>query len=183
MSSIGKPRGTSSYFRLSTRPIDPDLAQIPEDRHLRERRRRHAIAGGYRINDYTPGAEDITLVGAGALMPEVLAAKHALGDLGITAGVVCLTSPDLVFQSLQHRGDPNRTPISDIINILFPPQHPAPLVTAMNGHPHTHSFLGAASGDRIRNLGVTTFVRVSRCFRPDAPGMSLAGWFRNDRGT
>src|SRR5664279_580576 len=31
MSQIGRPDGTSAYFRLSTRPIDPALAALPED--------------------------------------------------------------------------------------------------------------------------------------------------------
>ena len=31
MSQVGVPGGTSAYFRLSTRPIDPALAAVPED--------------------------------------------------------------------------------------------------------------------------------------------------------
>jgi pyruvate dehydrogenase E1 component len=39
MDRVGVEGGTSSYFRLSTRPVDPALARVPEDRALAERRR------------------------------------------------------------------------------------------------------------------------------------------------
>lgn len=154
VSHVGVPDGTSAYFRLSTRPVDPALAAVPESPDLLERRRRQAVAGGYRVTTHRPGAEQVTLVGVGAIMPEVVAAAQALEEAGTTAGVVCLTSPDLVFRSSQGRG-------SDIAQTLFPAAHPAPLVTVMDGHPHTLSFLAGLRGDRTRNLGVTEFGQSS----------------------
>jgi pyruvate dehydrogenase E1 component len=154
MSRVGVPEGTSSYFRLSTRPLDPALASLPADEVLLERRRRHAIAGGYRVTDHAPGTEHVTLVGVGAIMPEVVAAAAVLRDQGITAGVVCLTSADLVFRSSQGRG-------SDIAARLFPEEHPAPLVTVLDGHPHTLAFLAGIRGDRTVNLGVSEFGQSS----------------------
>ena len=160
MSQVGVAGGTSAYFRLSTRPIDPALAQLPEDPTLLERRRRHAVAGGYRITQHEPGAEQVTLVGMGAIMPEVLAAAALLEGLGVVTGVVCLTSADLVFRSFQQRG--RREPAGGgILDTLLPPEHPAPLVTVLDGHPHTLAFLAAARGDRIQCLGVTDFGQSS----------------------
>lgn len=157
MERVGIPGGTSSYFRLSTRPINPAMARLPDDPALLERRRRQAVAGGYRITDHDPASEKITLVGVGAIMPEVLQAAAALEQRDIPTGVVCLTSPDLVFRSFQQRGA--RTPGTggDILGELFPAAHPTPLLTVLDGHPHTLSFLAAARGDRIRNLGVSEF--------------------------
>ena len=40
LSRLGRPDGTSAYFRLSTRPIDQALAALPEDPDEREARRR-----------------------------------------------------------------------------------------------------------------------------------------------
>lgn len=40
LGALGRPGGTSSYFRLSTRPIDQELAATPDDPTGRERRRR-----------------------------------------------------------------------------------------------------------------------------------------------
>ena len=105
MERVGVPGGTSSYFRLSTRPVDPALAQVPAEPALAERRRHQAVAGGYRLPAGHPAAEeDVTLIGVGAIMPEVVAAAAVLAAEGVNAGVVCLTSPDLVFRSFQQRG-------------------------------------------------------------------------------
>ena len=50
MDHVGVPGGTSAYFRLSTRPVDPTLAGVPQDQLLAERRRQQAVAGGYRLD-------------------------------------------------------------------------------------------------------------------------------------
>ncbi len=166
MSQIGRPDGTSAYFRLSTRPIDPALAAVPDDPVLAERRRRHAVAGGYRLSSRPAADDQVTLVGVGAIMPEVLQAADHLEALGVRTGVICLTSPDLVFRSLQQRGRRTGASGSDILDLLFPPSAPAPLVTVLDGHPHTLAFLAAARGDRIRCLGVTEFGQSTNL--PDA---------------
>jgi pyruvate dehydrogenase E1 component len=161
MNQIGRPDGQSAYFRLSTRPVDQSLARVPTDAALLERRRQHAVAGGYRISNHAPAHEKVTLVGVGAIMPEVLAAAARLNALGVTAGVVCLTSPDLVFRSLQDRHIVSGSTRSAIVDELFPAGYTAPLVTVLDGHPHTLAFLAGARGDRIRNLGVTEFGQSS----------------------
>ncbi len=161
MNQVGVPGGTSSYFRLSTRPLDQSLARLPQSAELLERRRRCAVAGGYRITDHPPGSEQVTLVGVGAMMPEVLAAAAALDDLGVVAGVVCLTSPDLVYRSWSARGRSSAGGSSDIAELLFPSGQPAPLVTVLDGHPHTLAFLAGIRGDRVQCLGVTEFGQSS----------------------
>ncbi|MDQ4113727.1 MAG: pyruvate dehydrogenase [Actinomycetota bacterium] len=154
MSRVGVPGGTSAYFRLSTRPIDPTLAALPDNEILVERRRRQAVAGGYRLTGHEGPKEQVTLVGVGAMMPEVLAASDLLNSQGVTTAVVCLTSPDLVFRSSQGRG-------SDIADVLFPADRPSSIVTVMDGHPHTLAFLAGIRGDRTINLGVTEFGQSS----------------------
>lgn len=159
-SQVGIPGGTSAYFRLSTRPLDPELAALPEDPVLLERRRRQVVAGGYRLTSHPAAQDEVTLVGVGALMPEVIEAARVLAERGVTAGVVCLTSPDLVFRSFQQRGD--RTGgAGTIVDELFPAHAPAPILTVQDGHPHTLAFLAAVRGDRIRCLGVTDFGQSS----------------------
>lgn len=161
MSMVGIAGGTSSYFRLSTRPIDPVLANLPTDPVLLERRRRQAVAGGYRLSTHPAAEDQVTLVGVGAIMPEVIAAAKVLAGQAITAGVLCLTSPDLIFRSFQHRGSRDAKEGGGIVDELFPTHAPAPLVTVQDGHPHTLAFLAGARGDRIRCLGVTTFGQSS----------------------
>ncbi|AKT50450.1 transketolase-like TK C-terminal-containing protein [Arsenicicoccus sp. oral taxon 190] len=158
MSRIGCPDGRSAYFRLSTRPVEQSLAALPQDPALRELRRRHAVAGGYRLR--SPHGEAVTLVGVGAMMTEVLEAADRLEAAGIAAGVVCLTSPDLVFAAAQARDDVTGGNAA-ILDVLLPRDRPAPLVTALDGHPHTLAFLAGVRGDRTRNLGVTDFGQSS----------------------
>ena len=155
LASLGRPDGTSSYFRLTTRPVDQGLAELPADSAERERRRTGALAGGYVLRQ-PPSAPAVTLIGVGAVMPEVLAAADELGTAGHPADVVCLTSPDLVFRALRARqglaeGD------DSILDSLLPAQRSAPIVTVLDGHPHTLSFLGSVRCVPIACLGVDGF--------------------------
>jgi pyruvate dehydrogenase E1 component len=152
---LGRPDGGSAYFRLSTRPVDQALAAVPADPAAREARRRAALAGGYRLRD--PADARVTLVGIGAVLPEVLAAADELAAHGVPAAVVCLTSADLVFRAVQARaglGDGDDAVLDD----LFPPARRTPLVTVLDGHPHALAFLaGAWGGTASAHLGVQEF--------------------------
>lgn len=149
--------GTSAYFRLTTRPIDQSLAALPAAEAGVARRREHALAGGYVLRrDEGDGAPAVTLAGVGAVMPEVLAAADELQQAGRAVDVICLTSADLVFRALRARrglapGD------DDILDALLPAQRAAPLVTVLDGHPHTLSFLGSVRNVPIASLGVDDF--------------------------
>jgi len=177
MNQIGRPGGTSAYFRLSTRPLDPALARVPDQPELLERRRQQATAGGYRITSHDPRDESVVLVGVGAIMPEVISAASLLEEQGILAGVICLTSPDLVFRALHQRSSRDSGPGSAVLDEVLPGFASAPIVTALDGHPHTLSFLAGVRGDRIRNLGVKDFGQSSsledayRLHRIDAGSM------------
>ena len=155
LSLLGRPGGTSSYFRLTTRPVDQALAAVPDDDAARERRRAGALRGGYVLRA-APEAPRVTLAGAGAIMPEVIAAADELASAGVPADVVCLTSADLVFRALQARqglGEGEHA----ILDELFPPDRKAPVVTVLDGHPHTLSFLSAVRRVPIASLGVSDF--------------------------
>lgn len=135
LSQLGKPGGTSAYFRLSTRPIDQSL-------HTGTREA--AIAGGYRLRPHEN--PQVTIAVMGALVPEALEAAEVLGN----AEVVCITSADLLFRSHQARsgfGDGN----PDTLAGLFKPG--VPIVSLVDGHPHTLAFLGSP----ITCLGVQRF--------------------------
>jgi pyruvate dehydrogenase E1 component len=157
MSHVRVVGGTSSYFRLSTRPIAPALANLPDDPVLLERRRQQAVAGGYRLRNHPAAEDDVTLIGVGAIMPNVMAAAEVLAQHRVIAGVVCLTSPNLVYRSFQHRVIRDAGHVSSILDELLPQPAAAPVVTVHDGHPHTPAFLAEARGDRIRCLGVTEF--------------------------
>jgi pyruvate dehydrogenase E1 component len=155
LSRLGRPDGGSAYFRLSTRPIDQRLAAVPEDPAARERRRLQALAGGYLLRR-AAARPQVTLVGMGAVMPELAAAGQQLEQSGIATDIVCLTSADLVFRALQARqgladGD------DAVLDALFGADRAAPIVTVLDGHPHTLAFLSAIGGAPIASLGVSDF--------------------------
>ena len=67
LSQLGRPGGTSAYFRLSTRPIDQGL-------HTGTRE--GALAGGYRLRPHD--APQLVIAVMGALVPEALDAADTL---------------------------------------------------------------------------------------------------------
>jgi pyruvate dehydrogenase E1 component len=152
---LGRPDGSSSYFRLTTRPIDQSLAAVPEDQAQREQRRRQVIAGGYALRR-AAGAPDVTLVCMGAVTTEAVAAADELEAAGVACDLVCLTSADLIFRALQARQ--GLAAGSDaILDQLFPRERVAPIVTVLDGHPHTLSFIGSIRCVPVANLGVADF--------------------------
>ena len=155
MSRLGRPDGISSYFRLSTRPVDQAACGMPQDATAAEERRRHTIAGGYRLRN-APKVPVVVLAAMGAVVPEALAAADELAAAGIEADVLCLTSADLVFRAWRARQGLGAAE-EDILDVLLPADRVAPIVTVLDGHPHTLSFLGAVRGAPIACLGVSDF--------------------------
>jgi pyruvate dehydrogenase E1 component len=164
LSELARPDGTSGYFRLSTRPLDQALAGLPADPAALERRRQDVLAGGYRLRDRTggrgaqPGRRAVTLVGMGAILPEVVAAADELeaeGDLDVN--VVVRTSADLVFRAWRSsQGLGSHDP--EILDRLLPAGDAGvPIVTVLDGHPHALAFLGGVRGTPTAGLGVDAF--------------------------
>jgi pyruvate dehydrogenase E1 component len=153
--SLGRAGGTSSYFRLSTRPLAQELADVPDDPDRRERRRRQVLSGGYRLREQGgQGDRGVTLVGMGATMPEVLSAADELVGGGVAVDVVCVTSADLLYRAT--RAD--RGFGADGVGLLAELFRPGrPLVTVLDGHPSTLAFLGSALAVASTSLGVDDF--------------------------
>ncbi len=137
LSQLGRPDGSSAYFRLSTRPVDQALAG--------DASREHVLAGGYRMRE----GSRVAIAVMGALVPEAMEAAEELG-----AAVICITSADLLYRAFQARagladGDPS------ILDELFDER--LPIVSLLDGHPHTLSFLAAIHGVPMTCLGVQRF--------------------------
>jgi pyruvate dehydrogenase E1 component len=151
---LGRPGGTSAYLRLSTRPVDQSLAATPTHAGARERRRKQVLAGAYAVRRHARPV--LTVVGMGAVMTEALQAADRLNDLGFGADVVCVSSPHLLFRALQSRRGLDDAP-SWILDTVFPQNRAFPMVTVLDGHPHTLAFLAGINGVRASHLGVTRF--------------------------
>jgi pyruvate dehydrogenase E1 component len=154
LARLGRPDGGSAYLRLSTRPVDQTLAAVPTDPAARERRRRQVVAGAYALRRAARPA--VTLVTMGALVTETLAAADRLEGLGVGADVVCVTSPGLLFRALQARRGLDDAD-SWILDTVFPADRATPMVTVLDGHPHTLAFLTGVNVVRGTHLGVTRF--------------------------
>lgn len=154
ISRLGQPDGSSSYLRLSTRPVDQTLAEVPRDPAARERRRRQVLAGAYALRAVARPA--VRLVAMGAVITEALQAASRLAELEVATEVICVTSPSRLFEAVQARRGLCQAP-DWILDHAFPASRPAPMVTVLDGHPHTLTFLGNINQEPVINLGTTAF--------------------------
>lgn len=153
------------YFRLTTRPLDQTPFESLRERVGDDALRRQVLAGGYRLVEGADAAGDsdapvVTLVGTGAVLPEVLQAAAELADEGIAAHVVDVTSTDRLYRAWQHSlragiGTATRPTRAAFQDELFPDD--GPLVTVHDGASHTMSWLGSALGVPCVPLGVDEF--------------------------
>jgi pyruvate dehydrogenase E1 component len=163
LARLGRPDGSAAYLRLSTRPVSQKLAAIPADAAARERRRRQVVAGAYPLRRAATGAAAgpaVTIAVMGAVVPEALAAAERLAEAGTQADVVCVTSPGLLFRALRARqGLAQDGPVGEpwILEQAFPAARATPLVTVLDGHPHTLSFLATVNRVPHAALGVAQF--------------------------
>ncbi|HEY1488922.1 MAG TPA: pyruvate dehydrogenase [Micromonosporaceae bacterium] len=155
LDQLGRTDGRSAYLRLSSRPVDQALAAVPADPAAREHRRRSTVAGAY-LWKRSPSRPDVTIAAMGALMPEARVAGERLAAIGIHADIVCVTSPGLLFEAVAARAGQLDAP-SWVLNTAFPADRMAPLVTVLDGHPHTLAFLAGIHRTPARHLGVTRF--------------------------
>jgi pyruvate dehydrogenase E1 component len=153
LSRLGRPDGSSTYLRLSTAPVDQGLAGVPTDPAARERRRRGVIGGGYLLRR-ARATPRVTIAAAGATVPAAVSAAERLDALGVPADVVVITSADRLFDAMQ-------TGERRALDAAFPAERAAPLVTVLDGHPHTLAFLAGVHRVHARHLGVTTFGQSS----------------------
>ena len=137
--------GGAVYLRLSTSPL------VQPDRSLDEDQTNCILAGGYwrsRPSKRSVGA----IVYMGAIAPEAEAAHAKLAAAGKAPGLLAITSADRLYTDWQQRGD-----ASHIAQLLVDLEPGSPLVTVLDGHPATLSWLAGVCGHRNRPLGVNNF--------------------------
>jgi pyruvate dehydrogenase E1 component len=137
-----QPDGGSVYLRLSTRPLEQPKRAL--DGAM-------VTAGGYWIREPVPGAE-IAVIATGAVMPEAIEAVAKLGERHTRIGLLGVTSSDRL-----HAGWIANPGESHIDRLLARVARDAALVSVIDGHPATLSWLGAVRGQRIQPLGVASF--------------------------
>lgn len=146
--------GGSVYLRLTTNPIE-QITERPAEGFADD-----VIAGGYWLRKPGPNA-DVVIAYQGAVAPEAIAAAGMVGTGRRDIGVLSVTSADRLHadwtaaQTRRAQGDP--TPPAQVEALLadLPPH--CTLVTVIDGHPATLSWLGGVMGHRVLPLGVTAF--------------------------
>ena len=143
--------GGSVYLRLSTR----SLAQ-PE-REMAGALEADVLAGGYWMAE--PGADtEIAIVASGAVLPEARAALEILAEDIPGAGLLVVTSADRLMQDWQAASRAGRRDSHAHRLLGRLPGH-AGIVTVLDGHPATLSWLAGVARHRIQALGVEDFGR------------------------
>jgi pyruvate dehydrogenase E1 component len=143
------PQGGSVYLRLSTRPLRQP------GRELTSSLREEIVNGAYWRVRPASGA-GLAIVYCGAIAQEAQEAHHMLLDDLPGAGLLAITSPDRLHTDWLHHkrlGSMN----SHIERLVAPLSPDAVLVTVLDGHPATLSWLGSAARHRVRPLGIEHF--------------------------
>ncbi len=176
LDQLSQPNGTSSYLRLSTRPIDQAPFAAALERLGDDELRRQVLAGGYRLLEPDPDDRHgdrhddrhgdrpaVTIVSTGVMAPEALAAADALDDEGVAATVVHLTSPDRIYRDWRTRVTSAASAARAIsgsveLDRLIPPaERNHPIVSVHDAASHSLAWLGSAVGTRQYTLGVDRF--------------------------
>ncbi len=145
--------GGSVYLRLSTRSLDQPARAFDEVAE------KAVIAGGYWAHPPAEGA-DFAIIYSGVIVPEAKAAFETILEDIPGAGLLAVTSADRlhaswrVAQERRRSGQDAHSHIEHLLSQLTPNAH---LVTVIDGHPATLSWLGAVRGQRLVSLGVEEF--------------------------
>lgn len=147
------PDGGSVYLRLSTRVLDqPSRALTPDLESA-------VLEGAYWRIEPQPGA-DLVVAYVGALAPEAEAAFAAMREDVPGAGLLAITSPDVLqrgwTRALKARGE-GRDEVAPVERLFAPLAPDARLVTLIDGPPAALAWLGGVRGHRVAPLGLERF--------------------------
>ncbi len=145
--------GGSVYLRLSTRPIEQPT------RPANQAFSKAVIEGAYWQIEPRAGAE-LAVVYCGAIAPEARQAIDALKEDVPGIGLLAVPSADrlyAVWRDAKARRRDGESAVAPVERLLGALASDAALVTVLDGHPATLSWLGSVARHRVTSLGTTTF--------------------------
>ncbi|GAB5377271.1 MAG: transketolase [Acuticoccus sp.] len=145
--------GGSVYLRLSTNPVEQPHARSGDAW------RQGVIDGAYWLRPPGPNAE-IVIAYQGVIAPEAIKAAGALAGLRRDIGVLAITSADRLhagWAAAQRQRDEGLAADCVAETLLSAVPRHCRLVTVIDGHPASLSWLGAVAGHRVLPLGVERF--------------------------
>lgn len=146
--------GGSVYLRLSTNPIEQPGKRVDEDF------RQGAIDGAYWMRKPGPNC-DVVIAYQGVVAPEAIKAAGQLAGSRRDVGVLSVTSADRLnagwtaAQRARARGNASAQSHIEALLADLPPH--CALITVIDGHPATLSWLGSVHGHKTIPLGVEHF--------------------------
>ncbi len=147
-------KGGSVYFRLSTRPLEQPK------RTMTDELRRGIIDGAYWLRPPGPNCE-VVVAYTGVVAPEALNAVGLMAEDRRDVGLLAITSVDRLYASWTAAQRARESGLvharSHIERLLDAVPNASGIVTVIDGHPATLSWLGAVAGHRVRALGVDQF--------------------------
>ncbi|WP_323014735.1 transketolase [Devosia sp.] len=145
--------GGAVYLRLTTRPVEQ--ASLPQ-----ERLTQGVIDGGYWLRPPGPNC-DVVIAYQGAVAPEAIAAAGLIGQGRRDVGVLAVTSADRLnagwTAAQRARWHGEAAARSQVECLLAPLPRHCRIVTVIDGHPATLSWLGSVAGHCCIPLGVEHF--------------------------
>ncbi|MDP5218218.1 1-deoxy-D-xylulose-5-phosphate synthase N-terminal domain-containing protein [Ruegeria sp. 2205SS24-7] len=146
--------GGSVYLRLTTNPIEQPGKRVDDEF------RQGAIDGAYWLRKPGPNCE-VVIAYQGTVAPEAIRAAGMIGEGRRDIGVLAVTSADRLnagwtaAQRARSRGNQAaRSHIETLMSDLAP--H-CKLITVIDGHPATLSWLGGVHGHQTISMGVEHF--------------------------
>ena len=144
--------GGSIYLRLTTRSIEQPLRDINHEL------KQNVIKGGYWLRKPGPNPE-IIIIYQGVVASEAVEATALLGEKFKDVGVLGITSSDNLFHDWKNKYSSNEnnnknSHIEDLLKII---PKDTKIVTVIDGHPMTLSWIGSVFGHKIIPLGVDKF--------------------------
>ncbi len=151
---LADARGGAVYLRLSTRPVEQP------QRSMSAALGGDIIAGGYWLRRPGPNCQ-LVVAYTGAVAPEAIQAVGRLGETHRDIGLLAVTSADRLkagWMAANRAREAGDAAARSHIETLFAdlPSH-CGLVTVLDGHPTTLSWLGSVRGQKLRPLGVEQF--------------------------
>jgi pyruvate dehydrogenase E1 component len=153
-SHLQAPDGSAVYLRLSTRPLPQPARALDVDA---------VLAGGYWLVPPGPRAE-VAIACAGAVVAEAEEALALLAEDHPDAGLLVVTSADRLHAGFCEArsaspdgGELAARPPCHAERLLAQLPDGASVVTILDGHPATLSWLGSVRRHRVAALGVQAF--------------------------
>jgi len=146
--------GGSVYLRLSTRPLEQPIREMSAELA------NDIIQGAYWMRPPTPNTS-VMIAYQGVVAPEAIAAAGLLAEDRRDVALLAVTSADRLNAGAQaaerarQRG--NTGAASHIERMLAKLDRNCGIVTVVDGHPLTLSWLGSVQGHRVKALGVEHF--------------------------